>query len=337
MCETCLVDHRLLAAEFLRSLRGKRSQVAFSRRLGYRTNIASRWERARCFPTAAQTFAIARKLRVDVRASLRRFYKTPPPLLESLDLTSPEGVRSLLEHMRGRVTLVEVARELGVSRFRVARWLRGGAEPKLPEFLALVDVLSLRLLEFVTEFVPAATLPSVSAQLTRQRAARDAAFARPWSHAVLRALELRSYRELPAHRPGFLAARLGISRNEETRCLRLLEQSGQVRRVGARLELSDVQTLDLRLEVERLRALKLFWIDVARARLASEHEGTFGFNLFAIAESDLAQVRTLYLEFYQRVQAIVARSDPTQAVVLWNTQLLRLDSALPAADSTSAP
>src|SRR5688572_27455473 len=63
------LDFEVIASELLRELRGRRSQRAFSRRLGYRTNIAYRWETARCFPTAAETLRIAARVGLDVKAA----------------------------------------------------------------------------------------------------------------------------------------------------------------------------------------------------------------------------------------------------------------------------
>ena len=322
-----MVNYRILASQLLRALRGKRSQTAFSRRLGYRSNIASRWENGRCYPTAAETFAAAIKLRVDVRSNLRAFFRSAHPWLDEVKLGSRAGVTSVLGQLRGGVSIVDLSRELGVSRFRVARWLKGDSEPKLPEFLALVDVLSMRLPEFVAVWVAPEQLPCLGGELSRLRAARDAAFERPWSHAVLRALELSEYRALPSHQPGFLAARLGLSPEEETLSLSLLERAGQVRRARGRYEPTRIEAIDLRSEVDRLRQLKAFWLDVAKQRLTQGHEGVFGFNLFAVSAHDLAQIRELYLKFYQEVSALIARSDTSECVALWCAQLVRLDTA----------
>jgi len=314
------MNHDRIAAELLRCLRGPRSQRAFSQRLGYKSNIAFRWESGRCFPTASQAFRIARDAGVDVQAQTRAFlggHAAP-------DLTTPEGVAAFLQSLRGGRRLVDIASALGQNRFAVARWLKGMTEPKLPELLALVDVLSLRLLDFLVLFAEPSKLPSLAEPMARKHAAREAAFERPWSHAVLRALELSSYQALPRHRPGFIAQLLGISQREEESCLVLLKRAGQIRRQRHRLVPTEVQTLDLRTEAERLRDLKGFWLDVARQRLQAGEQGVFGFNLFAVSEADLAELRTLYLEFFGRMQALIARSEPSECVALFSAQLLRL-------------
>jgi len=317
------VDYALLASELLRALRGKRTQRAFSQRLGYRSNIAWRWESGRCFPTASQAFRIARTQRLDVAGCATRFLRSEGA--QRIDLTKPGGVAAFLHQLRGARSHADIARSLGCSRFAVARWLKGTAEPKLPEFFALVEVLSLRLLELLAGLVGEERLPSLRDDMARRRAARDAAFERPWSHAVLRGLELASYCALPAHQPGFLAEKLGISVREEQACLGLLERSGQIERRAGRFVPRSVDSVDLRDEVVRLRALKSFWLDVAKAQLQAGSAGIFGFNLFAIAERDLAEVRFHYLEFYKQLQNVVARSSPSEQLMLFSAQLFRLD------------
>src|SRR5690349_16332917 len=110
------LDHEQLAAEWLRAMRGKRSQRAFSRRLGYRTNIAYRWESARCWPTASSTLRAMKKLGFDVRGSLQRFQGASEGWLDSLDPSTPAGVAQLLEHLRQRTPVVAIAQATGYSR-----------------------------------------------------------------------------------------------------------------------------------------------------------------------------------------------------------------------------
>src|SRR5215471_11373105 len=119
------MNSSLLAAEWLRFIRGKRSQRGFSKRLGYRSNIAYRWESELCFPTAAETFALAqRRASADARAidavfgSATRFGE--------IDLSKRRGVARLLSELRGRTALVALAKRSGYSRFSVARGLSGG-------------------------------------------------------------------------------------------------------------------------------------------------------------------------------------------------------------------
>ncbi|MDH5675329.1 MAG: helix-turn-helix domain-containing protein [Myxococcales bacterium] len=96
---------KLVSRQLIRSLRGRRSQAALSRRLGYRTNVVQRWEAGRCFPTAARFFQMCERVGVDLEASFTQFHGRRP---EWLDLHAPDGpqaVIALLQGLRGRTPL----------------------------------------------------------------------------------------------------------------------------------------------------------------------------------------------------------------------------------------
>jgi hypothetical protein len=73
MSEAPSIDYEALASEVIRALRGERSQLAFSRRLGRASNVVYAWESGRSFPTAAETLRAAALRGHDVRAILARF------------------------------------------------------------------------------------------------------------------------------------------------------------------------------------------------------------------------------------------------------------------------
>lgn len=319
-------DYEQIAAEFLRALRGRRSQAAFSRRLGYRTNVAYVWEAGRAFPTAATTLAAAQRLGIDVKAALLRFYRAPPPWLEELDPVSPPGVAALLEDLRGRTSIVELARSTGKSRFAVARWVRGEAEPRLPDLLLLIEKASLRLLDWIAAFVDPATLPSLARAWSELEATRRAAYDVPWTQALLRALELTAYRELPRHRRGWLAARIGISLEEELHCLGLLERTGQILMRRGRWEIRQVMSVDTRRDAEAEQRVKRWWAEVALGRLERPESGLFSYNVFAVSEADLQRIQELQLAYFRQMRAIVAQSEPSERVVLASLQLVALDT-----------
>jgi hypothetical protein len=72
------LDYARISRDFLRALRGRRSQAGFSRRLGYRTNVAYVWESGRAAPTAATTLRAAERVGIDVRQALATFYRRTP-------------------------------------------------------------------------------------------------------------------------------------------------------------------------------------------------------------------------------------------------------------------
>lgn len=319
-----------LAAEWLRALRGRRSQVAFSRRFGYRSNIAYRWESARCFPSASGTFKMIAALGGDVAGSLESFYRSAPPWLEEADPCSVAGVARLLQDLRGGATIVELARRTGFSRFSITRWLSAKADPTLPEFLTLIELTSRRLLDFIAAFVDPNSLPSARADWRLLQGARQAAYDEPWSHAVLRALELREYRALTHHTPGWLAQRLGISEALERSSLAVLERSRQVRFNGRSYEPTQIQTVDTRADPERARELRASWAAVGVERLRAGADGLLSYNLGMVSRADLKRLEQLQRAHYRQLVNVIAESQPGECVVLYSAQLLELQATSPA-------
>lgn len=318
------MNYERLSSELLRALRGRRSQTAFSKRLGYRSNVAYAWEAGRAWPTARDFFVILERSGRKLDAALAAFSRVPAGSVVKVDLMSARGVAAFLDDLRGRTAVVDLARAAKRSRFAVARWLRGEAEPRLPDFLRMVECSSLRLLDFLACFIDPSTLPSAARPWRELENARRAAYEMPWSHAVLRVIELPAYRKLRAHAPGFIAARLRISREEEARSIALLLETGQLKRAGKRLVPGAPLTVDTRGDAARSRRAKAFWTRVSLERLEAGADGTFSYNLFSVSRADLERIRELHRAYFRELRRIVAASEPAECIALANVHLLEL-------------
>jgi len=317
------MDYARLAAEFLRALRGKRTQKAACRKLAARSNVVHQWERGNSFPSASKALWVASRLGVDVRAALAEFYRVPPPWLATTDPLTPEGIAVLLDDLRGGTSLVELARYSGKSRFAIARWLSGTSEPRLPDFLLMIERSSLRLLDFLEAFVDPRTLPSAAEPWRKLQIARRLAYDEPWSQAVLRALELQSYSAQPKHRPGWIAEQIGIEPSAEERSLKLLDDSGQISFDGSHYRQESVTALDTRQDPDAARKLRVWWLRQAAARIDAGQRGMM-YNLFGVSTTDLARLRDLQRAYLTELRSVVARSEPVEHVVLGADLLLEL-------------
>jgi len=317
------MDYDRLAAEFLRSLRGKRSQRVACRKLGARSNVVHQWERGNSFPSASKALWVARKLGVDVGAALAEFYRVPPPWLATTDPFTPEGIGVLLDDLRGGTSIVELARYSGKSRFAIARWLAGTSEPRLPDFLLMIERCSLRLFDFIEAFVDPRSLPSAVEPWRKLQVARRLAYDEPWSQAVLRALELQSYAAQPTHRAGWIAEQLGIEASTEERCLKRLQDSGQISFDGSHFRQESITALDTRQDPDAARKLRAWWLRQAATRVDAGQRGMM-YNLFGVSSADLARLRELQRAYLSELRSIVARSEPVEHVVLGADLLLEL-------------
>jgi transcriptional regulator with XRE-family HTH domain len=306
----------------LRFLRGRRSQTAVSRRLGYGTNVVYAWEAGRRAPVASEFFQLAGYAGVDVHRLVEDFARAPL----ALDPRRERGVQGLLRALAGARAMAELAREVGANRLTVTRWLRGTSQPRLPQLLRFVAATTKRLFEFVTLFAEPESLPSVRRAFRDYRAQLRVAYELPWSHAVLRALETSRYVH-GTHEPGAIAALLGIDGSVESECLDALAQAGQIRRRQGRWVPTRVLAVDTGNDPDRNRMLKAHWAEVGRDRLrrsAGAAAGLFSYNLFAVTEHDFKRLRALHLRYFEEMRAIIAESGAPERVAVVNMQLFPL-------------
>jgi len=241
-CPTPSYDFEQVAAELVRALRGKRSQVAFSHRLGYASSVVHRWEARKSWPTASRFFAGCQRLGIDVDGCIEGFFQQRPEWLGTHRGSTPEGVLALLRQLKGKTPLVRLARDSGRSRHALSRWLRGHAEPSLPELLRFVEAASRRLLDFLATLVSPSQLPSMVEPWQRLEQMRRVAYEFPLSHGVLRALEVK---HTGRDQMRWLMKPLVLTQPQVTRALDLLSGTGQInlrRGVCKVLEVRSVNT-----------------------------------------------------------------------------------------------
>jgi transcriptional regulator with XRE-family HTH domain len=323
----CQMDHDALAAQVMRALRGHRSQIAFSRRLGYGTNVAYTWEAGRRAPTASEMLRAAARVGVDVRAAVTPFiYGQVPDEVAALAPTSPGFVAALLRELRGPIAMRVLAARVGKSVSGVSRILAGTTEPRLPLFFRLIEATSRRLLDLLARLVDVGALPAARDEWRRLEAMRRLAFENPLSEAVPRFLELDQYARLAAHRPGWIAERLGISIEDEARTLGDLAAAGLIRWDGVRWQLDRERSVDTtRFDPRAASNLRGFWTAAAEARIRAGADGQFSYLVFSTDDATLEAIRELHLRYFREMRALVAASPRNRRVAVVNVQLFAID------------
>lgn len=317
------MDYPKLASQLIRSLRGRRSQVALSKRLGYRSNVLYNWESGDGFPTAAKFFWLLTQVGRSPADALSAFLPDRE-LARRIDPCTKEGVATVLRELKGKRSLGDLSEAVGRDRFAVSRWLHGKTEPQLPDFLALFEATTLSLVDFLAGLVNPEELDEVVDRWRALQAARRSANELPWSHAILRGVDLKSYRELPEHRPGWFASQLELSANEEQRCLELLCATGDLVWDGKHYRSVESLTVDTGRDPEATRRLAAFWMREGAERVRSARKGSFAFNVFGVSRSDLERLKELQRTYFAELRALVAQSDSTECVAVATYQLFSL-------------
>jgi CRP-like cAMP-binding protein len=290
--------------------------------MGYRGNPITNWERANRFPTVQETLRLAALQKHDVLEAFRSFSPALPIRREGAGY----ALTAWLNALRGKTPIKELAERSGHSRFSVMRWLNGQAEPRLPDFFRLLDAISGRLPEWVAAFVPIEEVPSLALRYRQLHAARNVAFDAPWSEAVLRLLETRAYARQLRHEPGWIAGALGISREEELRCLELLAAAALVDERDGKWHVQSQHVTDTKGGQGALLNLKRHWSKVATEQLTRSTLPTelFAYNVVSVSQADYERVLELLRAAFREIRTIVAASTPEQTVALINMQAFQL-------------
>jgi hypothetical protein len=327
MCETEAMERA--ASQFLRTLRAHRSQVQWSRRLGYRGNPVTDWERGARFPTALEALRAAALAGVDVPAAFARFAPNVPLERHNDELALADWLSAL----RGATSVKELAQRSGHSRFRIARWLAGDAKPRLPDFFRLLDAITGRLPEWVAELVDIAGVPDLVGRHEAANAARRLAFEVPWTEAILRLLDTTAYRRLRRHRSSFLAHALGIADDEVDACLGRLLVADVIEKRGARYVPKSQGVVDTQGGKQALNALRAHWSRVAAARLnAPLAQDFFAYNVISLSASDLDVVREKLRATFREIRSLVAASQPEEVAAVINLQIVTFLPEPPGGD-----
>lgn len=316
------VDVRALGRELVRALRGKRSQRAVSKRLGYKVNVLSGWESGRRAPAASEVLRLAEKVGRDLEA-LGRF----DARLSGIGADVPALVRALTDE-RPHASIARALTDAGteVSRSTVSRWASGKVAPRFFELLALVAECTHRLVDFVGALVDPASLPSVAEEHARIEAQRLLLSEDPALAAVLPAMTLRAYRALPRHRPGWIAQRVGITPAQEARGIELLVAAGAVVKEKGRYRVVHDRRVDVRHEREVVVRLQQHWAHVAASRAGRVPTDLTRFHLVSVRRADVDALRAMLAQLFERVDARLGEVEDPDRVVLVGVLLQELDA-----------
>lgn len=313
-----MISDEKLSRELVRALRAKRSQTAVSRRLGYSSNVIYAWESGQRAPTLGDFLRFLTFYGKDLNAAFR-FLGVSLREKSTRDWDDRE-VAAIVSHLVGTRATSQLAAVISVHRGTLTRWVEGESQPRLPQFLRLLEATTHRLLEFVSLIVDPERLDSVREAYRTLRLQQTLAYDHPASGLVLRALELQTYRQLPTHMNRELARATGLREEEVDGLLALLQEAGLVRWCSPRYELVEVSTVDTSRDADKSRAIKQFWSEVVHERIARETwpvSGLNSFNLASVSQSTLEKIREKHIQYFEEVRALVAADEnPTEVLLL---------------------
>ncbi len=309
------------ARQVARAVRGRRSQLAFSRRLGFRSNVAADWEGGHRAPTAALLLRGMERVGIDVAAGFHAFHAEAAPHLE-------EGLPAWLRALRGQARQQHLAQRAGCSRHQIRRWLSGEAEPRLPDFLRLVHALTGRAPDWVAALVDIEQVPALAGAHRVARTAARLAYDHPWAAAVRMLVNTEAYRADPTD--AFLAEALGLPHEALREAVEALQAAGLVRRHRGSLQPVSSFTAEATASPEDRRRLKAHWAKVATDRLHHPRaDDLVSLNLITLSRADLKRVHDLQRAYFRELRSLVAASAPEEVAAL---VMMHTVSLSPSAD-----
>ncbi len=288
-------------------MRGARSQVALSRRLGYRGNVVAKWEGGQRFPTFGEVLRACGRVGIDVPAALARFHA---PSAAAWRADAPEALAPWLRALQGQTTQAQLAEKTGLSRQQVGRLLSGRTLGRLPMVMLLVDAMTGRLPDLVAALVPIEEVPALARQAALRQALSRLAFAHPWSPAAQAWLGTRG--EVPAATAAFrMATDMRIPAPLAEGLVAALVEAGVAEVSRGRLRPASRATVEISASADDVKRLRAHWARVSAERMADQPaEDLFSFNVFAASREDLEKIKQAQRRFYREVRAIVAESSP---------------------------
>ena len=317
----------------MRAIRGDRSQVAFSRRVGFASNVAAEWESGRRIPSAATALSCCARVGIDVALALERFHTHTAPLVQLRGRgkrmqVDPKSIAQWLVAHRGRTRATEIAARSRISTFRLSRIFNGKSGVNLADFLLLVSVMTDRLTDLIAALVDIADVPRALRVHTQLEASRALAFSDPWTSAVLAVLETTAYLSSDEPTPRFLAKRLAVDSATIDRALVGLSTAGLIQEQGGKFRVLRALTIDTRGRPGASLRLRRHWATIGAERLAAPGpRDLFAYNVFSVSRADFERIRELEQQYFREARAIVAASSVSEVAGLLTVQLFEWDGA----------
>jgi len=305
--------------ELLRSLRGKRSQLALSRRLGYSFNQVGKWESGHT------------KIRWDEFVRLSGLCKSP--LDQALTnhykyKGTAANCDAIIKNLIGSERVSTIAKKTGFSRHSLAKWLKKSAFPTVPEMFRLLLLYrggDDHLVSFIGSLVSSIDeLPSIAPEYRQRVKQIELSYQHPWLAAVKDCLSLQSYQRLEKHREGFVSRCLRISTAEEKMALDFLTEvgvltfsKGKYQVTGKKLMFQE-NILDKEKDIEGNFRLREYWWSQALNHLISRPAWsslTFAFQTFTVSESAFRKIRALSVQYFSDVTKIIEEDEEPRTLL----------------------
>lgn len=311
-----------LGIEILICLQGKRSSLAFSQRLGYKSNIVHRWRSGHSTFTWRNLLTVCARQKIPVRKKLE-----DATVLNA----DPSNLQRLLKFYLPNSNNASLAKAFGVVPSTISKWLKGSSSPPAHAVFEVLKTSKVSWEQIVSAFLPDKIESDYLQELLGIQKSQNILLEHPRLEALL-AIALT--REVSKDKNGLaknISDATGFPQSviqsdiEKLKTAKLLNWSKTKKRyVGSS------QDADLSYSRDHvIRALK-FWSSY-HLHLATDEQYNnkvlYAFATVSVAKEDMEKVRAIHLSFLNQLMEL---SNPDKSDRVLNTLFMLADANLPA-------
>lgn len=302
-------DTQDIIKQILKAIRGKRSQLALSRKLGFNYNQVYRWEKGLVRISWKEFVALCRGCKARVDEAFSATY---------LNMSDAEDSASLVAALIGDHKLRDVAERSGYSRFLLSRWRAGKTTPSLEQVLDLWQIFDGRLIDFFSHLGIINELPSLNQMRQRQAAFNKLLNEFPYTGMILWILEAKAAKLALPQAAAMTAKALRVTTAEVSELLERLLSIGIIKVHKGHYSIVPSQISTLSLDSSTAKNIRRFWLQRALVALESyktppqKGDPLFGYLEFNVNRQQLELIHNKYFDFYQEILNIV-QQDKTGA------------------------
>lgn len=314
------MDYAQIEKELVVALRGSRSQMMLSRRLGFSSNKVYKWESGLSRLSWGEFIHLAKCCKADYLPSLQKIlgYKG-----------SPEESDKFFAYLMGATSKTEVAKKIEVSENLVNRWLSGKSEPSLGVIFKMIHVFHLLLPEFIVHMTEEEKVPSIKDLFQHKNRQKVAIGLQPELELVMAMIQLDKTINGTESQLRFISEVLGISSDEALKKFERLVELDLARNTSERF-IATVPFVETGLTLSLSSNIRRFWlryinhfVDTLEQDPLLERQNFFGYDVFAVSDHVGKEMVREYYQFYARIRTLIENdTGPKTTVKLLATQVL---------------
>ena len=314
------LDIELLRKQLLRAIRGEKTQKEINDLFNFNFNQCSKWESGEKRILWTEFIHLLELLQLDIKPVFRA------PIRYFGELSE---YASLILYLSGGKKSAQIARDVGVSRDKVGRWLNGKQIPTLEEMLLVIlTYYSTMLVIIIETIVNIQNVPVIYGLYKEAYVFRDFLIKNPWVYPLSVALESKDYQKLENHKNGFLGEMIGINLEMEVSLLKKLQEFGLVAETNGKYKLLK-PLIHFTMKYKNTLPLRRFFLEKGLEYVENYPDQPAGcfmlYDVLLIPQDNLRQVIDLCFDFYNQVQKVIETGEsPKENLRVLNLNLFTL-------------